>query len=581
MLVEGEPADFQPVTEPARFPLLKRTGIALASLLGLAVVGAFAVPPLLPSSATRELVADAIADATGQPVRIDGEVSLTLLPTFSVEAADLVIGDPAAALLRVRRAAVDLGTLALVSSRMDIHRLSLVEPTLDLGVLAATAEEGGADEGWGWFRGLLVDGFTIEGGRLRYPAPLGGEPITVTAIDLEGGTRGEQELRIAGTARAGDAEGRIDVLLRQPSAFIGGNAVPLNVRFESGDDRLLFEGTFAKRQRYASKGRLTARFADPARLAAWLGNTSSAISGRHFGLTTDLDVGGTGIALSQLDLALGEFQLQGDVAISGKEGDRQISGRLRTSTLHLDPLLATAVADDGTGLLAALPRLFPTGGGELEIAWRHLVAAGIDGGEGLLVLSGDADGRLHAVVDDLDLAGGQARVSIAVGQGEGMTAVEAEVRLIGVEMRELLAGMEGDAPPLSGRANLEVDLLTVGAGREQLVAALTGSGAVTVQGGRLHDAALVEALAPQHDEPSLPFQHMTGSFEIARGILKSEDVLLKAETVSVVAKGEVDLAERAIHFRLDALRPEGSEDRDHQPMILEGSTGRWRIRPAG
>lgn len=582
-MLEPEPLDIDSITEPARFPLPKVVAITVVSLLLLAVVAAFAVPPLLPAATARAVAAWIVADLAGQPVRITGDASLRLLPTISVDASNLALGNPAAPRLTVRRAALELGPLALLTGHVEVHDLSLQGPTLDLTAAAATpAEKSGEDGNWGQFRGLLIDRIEVRDGRLSYPAPLGGGTIQVAGISLDGGTHGDRELRIAGSLHAGPSDGRIEMVLTQPSAFVGGNAVPLEVHFRTGGDSLDFNGTVAKRTRFAGQGRLAVSFSDPAHLAAWLGNTPTALDGLGFKFSTQIDTAGAGVGFRDLDLRFGGLKLQGVLSLVGHGAKQQITGTLHTETLRLGPLLTTALGSGGggNGVLAALPRLFPDGGGEVDVEWQNLQVDGLTGGAGRLTLGRGDDGKIEATTDEMPLAGGRARFSGTLAAGEGMMALSAKLRLIGVDMRQLLAPASGAAPPLSGTANLELDLLTVGATPDELAAALTGHGAFTVQGGEVSDPALVDALASSAGQDSLPFQSFTGSFKIAHGILKSDDVLLKAKDLGIIASGQVDLAKQAVRFRLDALRNGKGKQRQLKSLILDGSTSAWRVHPA-
>lgn len=581
-MLEPEPLDIDPIVEPARFPVLKRVGIGVAVLLVLAVVAAFAVPPLLPESTTRSVAAGILGDLVGRPVRIGGKASLSLLPSIAIDATDITVGDAPAPGLTVRRATLDLSALALVSNHIEIHRLSLQAPRLDLTTPAASVPRA-VRSGWSRYRGLRVDRLEVRDGRLSYPAPLGGGTVNVTGISLDGHTQGERELRVSGTLHAGNADGRIDIVLTEPSAFIGGAAVPLEVHFHTGSDSLSFDGMFSKRVRFAGQGRLSAAFSDPARLAAWLGNTPTALSGIGFKLDTQIDTAGAGVGFRDLDLTFGGFKLKGVLSLVGSGKDRRISGSLETPVLRLKPLLAIAFDNDHGGLLASLPQLFPANG-HVELGWQHLQMDGIDGGAGQLTLGRASDGKLRVTTDDLLLAGGHARLEATVASGEGMTALTSKLRLIGVDVRKLLAGAGGAVPPVSGKATLELDLLTVGATPADLAAALTGHGAFTILDGSLSDPMLLNALKTSAKQGALPFQSFTGSFRIAHGVLESDDVLLKAENLGIIAKGKVDLAKRTVSLHLNALETvknkRGITHRKLRKLLLEGSTGHWQVHPA-
>ena len=72
---------------------MKRLGLFLLVLVVLVIGAAFILPAVIPASAYRDRVEAAAGDALNRPVRLAGDVSLTILPRVQVVARDVTIAN--------------------------------------------------------------------------------------------------------------------------------------------------------------------------------------------------------------------------------------------------------------------------------------------------------------------------------------------------------------------------------------------------------------------------------------------------------------------------------------------------------
>ena len=108
---------------------LRIVAIALGGI-GL-VIGAIyvAIVVAFPPARLALLLADQVKAATGREFRIDGGLSIRVLPTIAIQARDVVLGNAAwgsrADMVTVRRAAIDVSPGALLEGELRILRIDV------------------------------------------------------------------------------------------------------------------------------------------------------------------------------------------------------------------------------------------------------------------------------------------------------------------------------------------------------------------------------------------------------------------------------------------------------------------------
>lgn len=110
---------------------------SLATLFVLAMAGAFAVPLFVDWNQFKPQIERYAEEAIGQPVRIEGDVALTVLPEFRFRASRIVVLDEDAAKPVIIQADAVNGALslpALFSGKVEVKELELLRPALRLRV---------------------------------------------------------------------------------------------------------------------------------------------------------------------------------------------------------------------------------------------------------------------------------------------------------------------------------------------------------------------------------------------------------------------------------------------------------------
>ncbi len=116
--------------------LLYGLGGLVVVVIGIALL----VPQFLDFNQYKPEIAAQVKAATGRDLTIDGDISLTILPSVALVVADVRLanapGGVADDMARVREAQVDVALLPLLRGRYEVSRVRLVEPEIALEVLA-------------------------------------------------------------------------------------------------------------------------------------------------------------------------------------------------------------------------------------------------------------------------------------------------------------------------------------------------------------------------------------------------------------------------------------------------------------
>ncbi len=399
---------------------LLRDGLtALAGLLIAALVAALALPPLLDWRWLKPRLEAQIIAATGLPARIEGDVSIRLLPRLELLAVGLAIGgaeqgpDVSDVSARVGRIALSVPISALLRGEARIARLMLDDVALTLRPDAQLS--------LGLPRLVVPRGFALEEGA-----------ITRGLLTLRGASGAMQEpFALAMSAQAAAGPWRVEgEVAGQPLRLVTGEAtasgdVPMRLTSENEARRIEIDGTFGAD---ATGGRLGLRWQGEARLAAK--GASPLPAGPSQTPLLALSVRGRladgALEMSSLAVDLGEAgRLEG-------EGRWRMSGhaaelRLGARRLVADGLPALAAALGGVPGRAVLPFALPAL--EAQLAVEQLLWRGEELADLSATLSldpaGAAMGRAQARFAGMSLRVDEARRA-ASGDMSGRVAMRAE-----------------------------------------------------------------------------------------------------------------------------------------------------------
>ncbi len=118
----------------ARQDLVKKAFAVLALVLVVALAAALVAPSFVDWTGHKATIEREISAATGRTLAIDGHVEAALLPTPRFVATNLRLAgpDPATDLARVGRVELRLAWAPLLTFRIQVTSIRLVDPVLSL-----------------------------------------------------------------------------------------------------------------------------------------------------------------------------------------------------------------------------------------------------------------------------------------------------------------------------------------------------------------------------------------------------------------------------------------------------------------
>lgn len=569
-----EPEEQQPAEEdwtvavegsPSKFPGLAKFGAAAGSLVVLIVLVMFAVPPLLPQSWTRHMAEDIVGDALGMPVEITGDHSVRLLPTVRLTATGIAAraSEGQSLAIEIAELEVELGALGLMSGSADVQRLAIVSPSVSLNLGSDGASAQGSqsiDRAWGWWRDMSVEDISISSGKIQINGRDGTLAYDVSELFVNGVPPGQGEasdgLAFDGGAVINGETVRVRISTSDPELFVLGNRWPMKMQIRAPLLDVDFSGSLAMRQQLLGEGNLLMRSSDAAALNAWIGPLIPARPHSTMEIAATVDLDGDSASLSNATIKVGDTDATAELLLRGlSTGNVKLEGTIAATLLDLS-------GEDGITELISGQRTLGTmmlPASDVDVTWQRLLWRVHEFGTGAAkILRADNSPRLTIRIDDTETYGGTLRGQVTIDASEGMRAVDAELSLVGVEIGPLsaISSMSFDSP-ITGQAIFNVKLFSVGADPRQITEALVGDAEIIINDGVFSVPELTLGLL-NSERAGIPFKTVTGQFRIGQGIAKSDDILLRADGVSLIGKGSIDLTDGRLDLDIQRLGGAGS-----------------------
>ncbi len=354
--------------------MLKKFLIGVLGLIVLLLLAVAIGPRFIDWNNYKGRVAGAVRDVTGRDLTIDGDMSLSLLPspTLFVSGVRLanIAGGSAPDMARLKSLEVHVALIPLLSGKIQVTRVTLVDPVVLLERLAdgqanwqftpppanpnapAGTANPGSTAGSGPGAEISIDNFTIENGTVLYRAggseqKMEGLGAVVVMRSLTGPFAATGDAKIAGLPA------KFDLAV---DSLVGGGPIPMRGTINvAGDAAVLgFDGS-ADQAAAMVKGKVTAKLGDPA-----LVFKSEGLVGlppgltKPFNLSADLAASAANIELANLALSLGDSNAAGKISLQ-PGNPTQIAVNLGFSRLDLDKLLPAGATSGSAGTTAPAP----------------------------------------------------------------------------------------------------------------------------------------------------------------------------------------------------------------------------------
>jgi len=519
-------------------------GFALERVAGLRLTDALirfedrkegtVIEAAIPSLSTGEL-------APGKPFPVDGEAVITLdggalqVATRFAGKVDLAEDFAAAAIrdLELDAEAAGAGGRQAVSLRAPTVRLVFAGPSFEVEGLALGFEASGPEVPGG-----------SQSGKVNAPrvtADLGAQTLAIPALTIEA----------AGLRASGDLTGSRIV---DAPAFVGRIAV------EEFSPRALLE-----------------RLGEPAPDTADRTVLRKATLGARYRAGTD------NVELDELQLLLDDTTATGKAAFGLGEVTR-IRSELRLDAIDLDRYLSPE--PDASAK--------PPAGEDVALAFDWLEGLDLDASfrAGTIKVSGltltEIEGRAVARDGVLTLQpfgaalyGGQVRGSARLDARQAPATFSLEQSLSALQVLPFVQDLTG-FDRLTGVAQLGAKLTTTAASTAELMSGLNGELSFNVSEGALKGVNLwfemqrAYALArgraaPERTSPDTEFRQLKGTAVIRDGLLLNQDLVGGLPFLGLTGRGEVNLAEAALDYRLNAtVISQAIDEATGEPSELAG-----------
>ncbi|MBB3177552.1 AsmA family protein [Variovorax sp. Sphag1AA] len=600
-------ADTTSVTVPKRSGRGWRiAGIVLAVIVVLLVAAAIGLRMAFPPARISALLAEQVTAATGRAFRIDGDLSIRLLPTIAVRADNVALANAEWGsqpdMFRFKRAAFDVSLRDLLDRRIRI--LSIEVDGADV-----LLETDGAGR-YNWQMGprapstgktaapaLALDRLLLTQVHIGYRNAGKGtsNEIDIESLDLEG--QGDRD-RLSATFKLGSQQWTAEGDVGRPATLLSGtDEWPFNLRFATGGALMTAKGGMGVGPRTGMlSSQLTVR-ADNAQALSQLSKVVAALP-MPVEASADVQRNGDEWRFDALKLSLAGQHLNGKVTWMATQPTPSVDVDLSSAEIDLGKW--------GVGRSASKPAPAESGSrkplfGDAPLitfealpAFPLRVTLGVDRltVPGLPLLSGvkaravSDKGRLTIEPVSFGVAGGDVKGSLAIALSKG-TAPRTEVQLTARSLSvDALDGMWGGGKQFKGgRASLAAKLSMTGRTPRSLAASSNGDVQFSVRDVALTGRAatidrdvvarLVDVLLPkQASRDDLVVQCAVARLPLRNGVAPIDrSIAMETRQIAVAAIGQIDLAKQTIELE---FRPRVKKGLDLNPgslvqlMLLKG-----------
>src|SRR5881394_2835601 len=545
---------------------MKRLGMPIAALLGVALIGLIATSWLINRDALRQAVEAQIRAVTGLDLAVKGKIDISVFPASYVSFHDVGLkggatADPA---LSVDVLTANLRLLPLLLQRFEIADVMMLRPNIRvvreadggsnwtpfIDTIAGTMKPGAENQ-------LSFSEIRIQDGVLTYEDAANHASEALGDIDLS--------LAWPSISRSFAATGQFDwrgeridgsISISDFIAALSGDRSGLKARLASAPLKLAFDGSVANRTSMMMEGTLTVDSASLRNALRWTGQPSPGAGGfGRFALRARANVIGASIALTNVNVELDGNVAEG-VMTYANNGRQTLQATLAAGALDFTPYISTfrllaSGARDWNRQLFDLNALSTT---DLDM---RLSAARVTVGTSKLGRTAFGanlrGGALALSVGEAQMYGGIAKGSFGVARSDAVADVKAQFQFTDVDLQACASELFG-INKLSGRGNLNVSLLASGSSPFGLVQSLDGTASLTGHDGAIAGFNVEQLLKRLERRPlsgggnfrqgTTPYDNLTVSVKFADGIATTEDVRVEGPTAKLTMTGTASVPSR-------------------------------------
>ncbi len=581
---------------------MKKLLIGIAIIIVIVIVAAVVAPFVVPVDAYKARLIAAVKQSTGRDLRIDGPVSLHLLPQIALSADRVSLsnaaGGVAKTMAQIKSLEVRLELLPLLSGTIAVDSFVLVDPVIALEVekdgrpnwefataappapaQAARTPAGAGAGAMTTLARLRIARLKIENGTVSYRDTRTGKQSEASAINMNLAMAGlDSPMSASGSAAWNGQTVTLGLTIDRPAAFEGGRPTAIRLQVASAPINFSFVGSGAAAPTPKLDGNADLAIPSLRNLAAWAGRPMPA--GNGFGplaIKGKVAIVGRKYTFSDASVAFDAIKGNGGIQFDDSGAKPYLKGSLQVGDLNLNPYVG---ASSGAKAQAASPAGPASGGGTAgaEQGWS---TAPIDSGP-LKVADADfflgadtieyhnikigksalilhlKDGRLTADLTQLALYKGTGQGKVTIDGSGAVPAIQESFALKGVDVQPLLHDA-ADVNLLSGSGSLDMTVEGRGRNQREIVSSLSGKGSLHLDRGKIEGVNIIGMMKNAANALSMglvgggnntDFSTLSGTFTIGNGILRNNDLQLTSAELPMTGAGTIDLPQRRVDYRL-------------------------------
>ncbi len=306
---------------------------------------------------------------------------------------------------------------------------------------------------------------------------------------------------------------------------------------------------------------------DPAPWARGFGWTKEDSSVMRLAqLSSDVRQSGQLLSFNQIDFQLDDSNITGSVEVSDINAEQlPITYALSVDSINLDNYLSANFSSlaDGENWQAgvnALRQLSLEG----EVTVDEITLAGINAQRAVIPLIAD-EGKLNIAEATAELYAGSFFSSVTLDVQAEQPVLSVTGNMNGLQVETLLQDVLNKESPLTGIANVSVDLISRGQDWSRLLEYANGALSLRVTDGSLkgiditsrlrspdlpNDASRTNSESSQAFVPVTQFGEYSISAELTDGLLKSDDLLFSSPGLRITGEGGVNIGTESMDYLL-------------------------------
>jgi AsmA protein len=536
---------------------MKRLGMPIAALLGVALVGLVTMSWFLNRDALRQAVEAQIRAVTGLDLVVNGSIDISVFPGSYVSFHDVGLkgGGTADPALVVDVLTANLRLLPLLLQRFEIADVMMLRPHIHV------VREADGVSNWTPFIDTIVrtmkpgadnqvsfSEIRIQDGVLDYEDAANHENLEDIDLSLAWPSISRS---FAATGQFDWRGERVDGSISASDfiAALSGDRSGLKARIASAPLKLAFDGTVADRTSMMMEGTLTIDSTSLRNALRWTGQEPPGSGGfGRFALKARANVVGASVALTNVNVELDGNVAEGVMTYTNN-GRQTLQATLAAGNLDFTPYISTfrllaSGARDWNRQLFDLNSLSST---DLDM---RLSAAQVTVGSsklGRTALGANLRGGALALsVGEAQIYGGIARGSFGIARSDAVADVKGQFQFTDVDLQACAADLFG-VTKLTGRGNLNVALEASGSSPFGLAQSLDGTATLTGHDGAISGFNVEQLLKRLERRPlsgagnfrngSTPYDKLTIAVKFADGVATAEDVRVEGPAARLTLTG--------------------------------------------